>query len=754
MSVERIEMQRKHVLWTRWLLIIATSYLLLFSADDPHDVIEKLIIAYIFSNMVAMLLPERFFIHPLFYYFVVPTDTIFVGTALYLSGAANTDFFLTFFLVVIIAAIGRRLSLVLVGAGAVTLLYAWMLYSTGQPLPALRLPFLIVVAIFVGYLVERQMQGTYRSERFMADQIEYERMQSKLKESETNFRRLAETLTAAIFIFRDEKLHYVNPAAERVTGYSRRELLAMDICSILSRESREEVEKKDVLGATLSDLPIHIEVQIQTKDGRDSWVDVSLNEVEFEGQPARIATVTDVTRRKEREKELRHTASHDSLTGLPNRQFLLEELERLIGKYRRGRGSLFAVLYLDLDRFKFVNDSLGHAVGDQLLVALSKRLENCLRPDDTAARIGGDEFVVVLRRIKSVDDAMRAAERVHQVLSTPFKLAGQDVVISASIGIAISSDGYQNAEEILGNADSAMYRAKAAGKSSPQSFNTATHSRATEMLQLERDLRQALDRKEFSLYYQPLVSLEYGEIIGFEALLRWHHPERGMISPTEFIPVAEESGAIISIGWWVLEEACRQVGRWQKLVPGKPLSISVNLSYRQFMQEDLVEQVEAVLKRTGTDPSRLKLEFTENVLLEESEATAVKLLLLKASGVQLLIDDFGTGYTLLSHLNRFPMDMLKIDRSFVMRIGPSGENSEIVELILTIARTMGVDVIAEGVETRDQWARLRSFGCRYGQGYLFSPPVSEEEAEGLLIAGIEVPAEAGAADLYRLDRTG
>lgn len=739
MVVEQVEIQRKHVLWTRWLLIVATSYLLLFSADDPYDLTEKLIIAYILSNIAMMLLPERLFIHPLFYYFVVPSDTIYVGLALYLSGAASTDFYLMFFLVVIIAAIGRRLSLVLVGSGAVIVFYGWTLWTTGQPLPALRLPFLIVVAIFVGYLVERQLQGTYRSERFLADQIEFERMQRKLRQSEANFRKLAETLSAAILIFRNQELYYVNPAAETISGYRRRELMAMDICSLLTHESRQEMNRIGVLTTDFEKVPRHFEVEIQDRQGQNRWIEVNLSQVELEGEPTRVATASDVTSRKRKEKELKHHASHDALTGLANRQFLLEELDRLIGRYQMGKGSLFAVLYVDLDRFKGVNDSLGHSIGDQLLVALSKRLQNCLRPDDIAARIGGDEFVILLRRIKSTDDAMRVSERVHQVLNAPFKLSGQDVIISVSIGIAISSDGYQNANAVLHDADSAMYHAKSASRNSPQAFNTATHSKASKLLKLEKDLGKALDRDELMLYYQPIVSLDYGEIVGFEALLRWKHPEHGMISPADFIPIAEESGAIIPIGWWALREASRQVQIWRKLVPSKPLSVSVNISYRQFIQEDLVQEIEKCLKGTGLDPSSLKLEFTENVLLEESEATAVKLLLLKASGVQLLIDDFGTGYTLLSHLNRFPMDQLKVDRSFVSRIGNNGENSEVVELILTIARTMGVEVIAEGVETREQWVRLQALGCRYGQGYLFSRPVPSEEAEALLITGIEAP---------------
>jgi diguanylate cyclase (GGDEF)-like protein/PAS domain S-box-containing protein len=423
----------------------------------------------------------------------------------------------------------------------------------------------------------------------------------------------------------------------------------------------------------------------------------------------------------------------DVLTGLPNRILFMDRLGRSVERAKYRKGYLFAVFFLDLDRFKVVNDSLGHLIGDQLLIATARRLQGCLHTGDTIARLGGDEFTVLLDDIREVADATRIAERIQKQLSMPFDINGHEVFTTASIGIALSSSGYERPEDLLRDADTAMYRAKAMGKARYEVFDSAMRDRAVARLQLETDLRRALEREEFLVYYQLIVSLEDGRISGCEALLRWQHPTRGLISPSEFIPVAEETGLIVPIGRWVLLEACRQVRAWQEQFPSKsPLTISVNFSSKQFMQPELVDQMRQILSSTGIEPHSLKLEITESLIMENPEAARALLLQLKALNIQLGIDDFGTGYSSLSYLHRFPIDRLKIDRSFVNRMGLDKENAEIVRTIVTLAHNLGVDVIAEGVETTEQLALLRDLKCKYGQGYLFSHPVDGETARALI----------------------
>jgi len=394
---------------------------------------------------------------------------------------------------------------------------------------------------------------------------------------------------------------------------------------------------------------------------------------------------------------------------------------------------LFAVLFLDLDRFKLVNDSLGHLTGDELLIAIARRLQTGVREGDTLARIGGDEFAILVNDIKDASDAVHVAERIKQELTLPFNLSGHQVFTSASIGVVLSSQTQSWPDDILRDADLAMYHAKALGKARYEVFDTAMHGQAFARLQLETDLRQAIECQEFRLHYQPIVSLETGIITGFEALVRWEHPTRGLISPAEFIPVTEETGLIIPIGQWVLQEACRQMQEWQVQFPlSPPLTISVNLSVKQFTQLDLTQQVAQILRETNLDAGSLRLEITESVLIDNAESVTAVLLQLKALGVLLSLDDFGTGYSSLSYLHRFPIDSLKIDRSFVSRMGFGDKNSKIVQAITLLAKVLDIEVIAEGIETVEQQAQLCDLHCNYGQGYLFSRPLNSATASVLL----------------------
>jgi predicted signal transduction protein with EAL and GGDEF domain len=368
-------------------------------------------------------------------------------------------------------------------------------------------------------------------------------------------------------------------------------------------------------------------------------------------------------------------------------------------------------------------------IGDQLLVGIARRLELCLRPGDTVARVGGDEFTILLEGVKDEAEAITVAERIQKELTLPFYLSGREVFTTASIGIAPGSTDYALPEEVLRDSDTAMYRAKSLGKARHEVFDKEMHAVAMNLLQMETDLRGACEREEFFIQYQAIVSLDDFGVRGFEALVRWQHPERGVISPLDFIPVAEESGQVVAIGQWALKEACRQMHEWQEQFPSDPpLFISVNLSSRQFTEPNLIDQVKEILEETGLAARSLKLEITESVVMENIDTATEMLKQLRALGVQLSIDDFGTGYSSLSYLHRFPIDTLKVDRSFVMRMADNNENSEIVRTILMLAQNLGMDVVAEGVETREQLALLRKLGCEYGQGYLFSKPVGPDGA--------------------------
>ena len=435
---------------------------------------------------------------------------------------------------------------------------------------------------------------------------------------------------------------------------------------------------------------------------------------------------------EETKEHFRHAAFHDSLTGLPNRAMFTELLKAEIESSKRSSDHMFAVLFLDLDRFKNINDSLGHTHGDLLLVAFAERLERTLRPVDTLARFGGDEFAILLSGMLDATDAVRVAQRIQDELSQPFVLDKNSAFATASIGIALSSSGYDRPEDILRDADIAMYRAKENGKARYEVFDHGMHARAVSRLQLESDLRQAVEQKEFAVYYQPIVSLQTGRLAGFEALVRWNHPRHGLISPADFIPVAEETGLIVPIGQWVLNEACIQVRQWQIDSPShRSLSLSVNLSARQVAQPDLLERIKEALETSKLNPHCLKLEITESVVMENAEAAALMFKQLRSLGVQLSIDDFGTGYSSLSYLHRFPLNYLKIDRSFVMRLTTDNDNA-IVRTISTLARNLGMEVIAEGIETEEQYQQLKMLGCEFGQGYLFSRPVASEGVARLL----------------------
>lgn len=530
------------------------------------------------------------------------------------------------------------------------------------------------------------------------------------------------------------RIVYVNDAFSRATGYSSGEAIGKSALLLLGEKtSISEVDRiRDTLNAH---EPVRAEVILYRKDESHFWVDVNMVPIRNEqGQVTHFVSVMrEVTERKIVEEQLRRNAFHDSLTGLPNRLLFMERLSQTVERAHEDPNYRFALLFLDLDRFKVINDSLGHMIGDQLLIAIARRLESCLNKHDTVARLGGDEFTILLENIKSDADATKVAERVQKALSTPFNLSGHEVFTSASIGITLSSTDFDCPEDLLRGADIAMYRAKAQGKACHEVFDHDMHTHVVALMQLENDLRRAVERQDFELYYQPIVALATGRIMGFEALVRWQHPEQGIISPAKFVPIAEETGLIIPLGQWVLREACRQLKQWQDEFSSEPpLTVSVNLSSRQFSQPSLINQIRQILVETGIDAHCLKLEITESAIMENTESAMDMLLQLKAMGIQLSVDDFGTGYSSLGYLYRFPMDVLKIDRSFVSRVDVDGEKLELVRTIITLAWNLGMDVVAEGVETTKQLAQLKALKCEYGQGFLFSKPLPRLEAAKLI----------------------
>lgn len=499
---------------------------------------------------------------------------------------------------------------------------------------------------------------------------------------------------------------------------------------------RERV--KEEIAAHQDGLTPHFESEhrVLHKDGTFRWMlSRGLAVHDPSGKVLRMAgSQTDITERK----------VSDPLTGLPNRLLFIDRLGRLIKHAKRRKDHLFAILFLDLDGFKMINDSLGHLVGDQLLLGVAGRLEKCLRATDTVARLGesftvarlgGDEFTVLLDDLKDPADARSAAERLMKALVPPFIVGGKEVFTSVSIGIALSNAAYEEAEDMLRDADTAMYRAKSMGKARYEVFDADMRASVMARLQLETDLRGALEREEFRNFYQPIVSLDSGQIVGFEALLRWQHPSRGLIGPDEFIGVAEETGLIRELGWWNLREACRQITDWRaSSFQHRDLCISVNLSAKQFLQPNLVEDIRKLLEELHLPPEALKLEITESTVMGDPSTAVEMLQQLRTLGIRLAIDDFGTGYSSLSYLHRFPLDTLKIDRSFINDIRDDGEGLEIARTILPMANNLRLDVVAEGVETLEQVSLLRKLHCKYGQGFYFSRPLSAEGTTALLTA--------------------
>ncbi len=584
-----------------------------------------------------------------------------------------------------------------------------------------------LVMFFGLMLVSYQKQVRRAAEREAAASIR----------SERRFRSLIQSAADVVLICQPTgAVTYQSPAAEAAWGYEGDALIGQSLIEMIHPE--EQVAALDLLEQVRETPGGTREIELRLRDRAGAWRYVELILTNLLHEPAIegvVATTHGIDERKAFERQLTQQAFYDSLTGLPNRALFRDRLDRALVRTGRRRGAV-AVLFLDLDNFKLVNDSLGHQVGDQLLVEVARRLQTCVRSADTVARLGGDEFVLLLESLSSEADAGPVADGIAAMLATPFRLDGREIVVTASIGIAVGDAGAELADSLLRNADAAMYRAKARGKGCHAVFEPSMQTDTLARLELEAELRQALERNELRVHYQPIVPLQSGRITDVEALVRWQHPTRGLVPPIDFIPLAEETGLIVPLGLWVLEQACLQTAAWHREFPtAPPLVVSVNLSPRQFQMPDLVEEVSRVLAITGLPAACLKLEITEGVIMRDVEATIATLWRLRTLGIQLAIDDFGTGYSSLAYLRRLPLDVLKIDRSFIMGIGENAEDKAIVQAILSLAKSLGLSVTAEGIETAEQATMLSGWQCDRGQGYYFARPLDAEKTTVLLRAG-------------------
>ena len=575
------------------------------------------------------------------------------------------------------------------------------------------------------------------------DISDYRAAMAALRKSEQEYRTLVEALPDAVIVFDySRRPLYMNSVLEKQLGILPGDLTDEwknnpifnpgDIANV-----NQALTEFITSGSQRMQGP---ETRLIARDGQVRWFDLVFARTEYIGQPAVLVITRDITEQKRVEARLLHDALHDHLTGLPNRALLMDRINHAVQVQKRHPDHLFAVLYMDLDRFKDVNDSLGHSDGDELLIAVARRIQECLRSFDTLARLGGDELVILLSEVKNSEEAELVAKRIQEKLKRPFDLHGLQVFTSASIGLVLCDATRQNPEEILRDADIAMYRAKESGKARHQVFDATMHSQVFSKLHMENDLRRALAEDELEINYQPILSVTTGRILGFEALARWIHPSRGLISPSEFIPLAEDSLLIIPLDRWMMLKACRQMRMWQERYPLlEDCKINVNLSGKQFTQPDLLEMIESILQTSGLPASNLCIEITESVIMENIEQAKQILQKIQALGARIEIDDFGTGFSSLTYLFQLPVNTLKIDHSFVGNLGKDNRTTEVVRAIVTLAHHMEIDVVAEGVETQQQQRLLLDMGCDQCQGFYHALPMNLEAVEAYLSERSRLP---------------
>jgi diguanylate cyclase (GGDEF)-like protein/PAS domain S-box-containing protein len=568
---------------------------------------------------------------------------------------------------------------------------------------------------------------------------------AELRESEMKYRTIFEnTGTATIIIENDTTISLANSEFANLAGYDKNEIENLiSWLQFIDEKTQRKILNDEVVSDHSESHPTapHFECTFIDKEGEPKDMLCSLADIP--GSEKSVVSLADITELKEAERQIYHQAFHDTLTSLPNRALFMEHLNMALKRAKRRDNYYFAVLYLDIDRFKLVNDSLGHSVGDRLIVAFANRIQESLRDLDILARFGGDEFVILLEDIENSEYASGVADRLQQELKRPFNIEGKEVFAPASFGVVLNTRDYNDPEGIIRDADAAMYHAKENGKAQYKIFDKTLHKKALHLLERETDLRKAVNRDEFENHYQPIVDLQTASLVGFEALIRWNHPQLGLIYPGSFISIAEETGLIIPITQLIAQQACEDLCCWQEQLKDElKLSMNINISSKHFMSPTLLDDIKEILKQTGMPPGQLKLEITETALMEDADETVRLVHRLKDLGLHLVIDDFGTGYSSLSYLQRLPIDTLKVDRSFVSRIQcePDG-NRNIVEAIISLAHRLKMMVVAEGVETEEQFAILLDMNCQFGQGYLFSKPLSRPRVDKLIHSILQLAQE-------------
>jgi diguanylate cyclase (GGDEF)-like protein/PAS domain S-box-containing protein len=627
-----------------------------------------------------------------------------------------------------------RCSLVIIGTGA-SLFYYYLEKSMAadQNLGSMvTVALILVISMFTQLLINninRSRQALRESNETLEQKV-IERTK-ELRDSEIKYRTIFENSGAAtIIIERDMTISLANSVFVNISGYSRGEVeFKKSIFDFLDERSHRKIIDDEGF------LSIDNNLECRLIDRERTQKDMLITITPISGMDKCVASLTDISELKEAERQITHQAFHDTLTNLPNRTLFMEHLNMAIKRSKRRQDYHFAVLYLDIDRFKLVNDSLGHSVGDMLLTAFADRIQVSLREIDTLARLGGDEFVILLEDIEEGNYASMVAERLQQELKRPFVVTGEEVYAPASFGVVDRTQDYDLPEDIIRDADSAMYHAKEKGRAQFKIFDKKLHEKALHLLQRETDLRKAIHKKEFETHYQPIVSLKTRSVVGFEALIRWNHPQLGLIYPGSFVSIAEDTGLIIPITRLMVEEACHDLKIWQERARDlQELTMNVNISSRHFLQPTLLNDLKNVLNKVDLPPNHLKLEITETALMEDVDDTVRLVQRMRDYGLQIVIDDFGTGYSSLSYLQRLPIDTLKVDRSFVSRIRstPDG-NRNIVEAIISLAHRLDMIVVAEGVETLEQYTILLDMNCQFGQGYLFSKPLTRSKVDELIV---------------------
>jgi diguanylate cyclase (GGDEF)-like protein/PAS domain S-box-containing protein len=583
-----------------------------------------------------------------------------------------------------------------------------------------------ILATNIPIYVNNNIVGVYG---IIKDITEYKEAEKNLIEAEAKYRSLVENSLVGVYIFQNEKLVYVNPRICEMTGYSEEEFLALNLSDVIVTEDLPIVTENLMKLMNNEKSTSTYQYRIIRKDKSVIILEIYGSSIDYHGEKAVIGTVIDITERIKTEKMIKHMAYHDQLTSLPNRYLLMEKLNEFIRNSREHHEN-FALLFLDLDRFKAVNDTFGHEMGDKFLIEIAEKLKELVDESDIISRYGGDEFTILLSN-SNVDRAREVAQRILAKLSDPFYKCHNEILVTPSIGISIFPDHGDSFDTLVKNADLAMYLAKSLGKNNYQIYTDDLHEKSQHQFEMEINLRKALERNEFVLFYQPQMNLETNEMIGAEALIRWNQPESGMIAPADFIPIAEETSLIIPIGEWALRTACKQNKKWQDAgIP--PITVAVNISAKQFFQSTLPEVVRKVLNETGLEPKYLEIEITESMTLDVESAIST-LNELKKIGVKISIDDFGTGYSSLNYLKRFPVDKLKIDQSFMSECTHDLNDQTIIKTIILMAQLLKLQVIAEGVETNEHVSFLLRHGCVEAQGYYFSKPVSAEEFEKMTI---------------------